>query len=432
MPDISVFEARAEAILGLRKNFFPDLFFQSDTTEEPLRVRLPDQPISCVRFELSEPGALHLGSMSLEDADGKISDLSNAALHTSSVYPGSEKALDARLFFEKQWARVGFHTKKDRAPWAEARLPVAGAYRRLIVNNRSGKWASRAWALRIKVQTAESEWLEVYDHQARRRMFEAVLTGSIAGYPPEDHPAIGAFDRIVLEALAGEFRGTKKNLRAEPGVSRQDKADMRKVVNDRILLSREVEWTTHGVTRSFRFWSDAEKIEYLKEANQLVEDLRAVTPDVCLGFGSVLSIVRDRNLIPHDDDLDIIIAFPRSVVAKFPDGLKIVTEHLSARGYAVKGGYVSHRHVSLRGSKAVDVFVGVYEDEDRVTWFPGPRATLKRDDIFPPIDAPLFGVPCAIPRNPFLYLEKIYGAEWGVPKPRWHHKWDRETVSDLL
>ncbi|HVI28791.1 hypothetical protein [Hansschlegelia sp.] len=418
--------------MRLRRDFFPDLFFQSSTTDDPLRIRLLDEPIKVVRFELSEAGTLHLGSMSLEDADGNLSDLSKAALHTSSVYPGTEKALNARLFFEKQWARVGFHTKKDQSPWAEARLAAPGTYRRLIVNNRGGKWAARAWALRVKVQTADAQWREVYDHQARRRMFEDVLSASVGGYPATCHQAIAALDRIVLEALAGEFRGMKRNLRAEPGVSRQAKADIRKVVNDQILLPREVEWTTHGVTRSFRFWSAEEKVEYLKDANQLVADLRDITPDVCLGFGSVLSIVRDRDLIPHDDDLDIIIAFPKSVAAKFSEGLKIVSEHLSARGYSVKGNYVSHRHVSLRGAKAVDVFVGVYEEGERVTWFPGPRAVFSRSDVFPPVDVPLFEVPCAVPRNPFLYLEKIYGPDWAVPKPRWHHKWDRASIADLL
>src|SRR5690606_35569066 len=105
-------------------------------------------------------------------------------------------------------------------------------------------------------------------------------------------------------------------------------------------------------------------------------------PDACLGFGSVLSLVRDRDLIPHDDDLDIIVGFPPEVAPRLSVALTLAAEHLTTLGYKVSGKFFSHRHVS-RGGMKLDVFVGIYEDGDSIGWFPGARGALRRCDVFP-------------------------------------------------
>jgi len=433
MSENELFAARVDDVLELRRKFFPDLFFQLDPSEPPLRIALPESPIRKVRLELTQPGLLHLGSIAFVGENLTSHEiLAGAELTLSSIYPDGEESVRAKRFFEAGYDGVGLHTNAEDAPWAQVTLAKPYALKEMLLHNRRGKHAVRAWALRILVQNEDYTWRAVYDHGARRAEFNRVLSTSLAAAPSARRTELEVLDRYVLAALGGEFEGMKKDLRAEPGADKAAKAEMRRIINEKILLSRGVEWTTHGVTRSFRFWSNKEKVAYLREANALVEVLRELSPDVCLGFGSVLSIVRDHDLIPHDDDLDIIVAMPQSQASKISMGLALVSQHLKARGYKSTGKYKSHRHVSLGGSKVIDVFVGLYEEGDKISWFPGPRGNLVRDDVFPPISAKLLGVSCAIPRNPFVYLERIYGSGWAVPTPRWNHKWDRSAFADLF
>jgi hypothetical protein len=433
MTNDRIFAERVDAIIELRRKFYPDLFFQFVPSEAPLRIIFRAMSVRRVRLELVQPGALHLGSIDFEDDRPEGFEIQAAAdLSLSSVYPGTEKLLEERQFFNFGFDGLGFHTNVEERPWADVSFPAPRVLRGMSIYNRSGKFAPRAWTLRVRVETDDGVWLTVFDHLERQSELESVLAGSIAFQPPELRSTFEVLDRVVLSALGGKFGSMKKDLRADVGADQVAKAEIRRIVNDKILFPRQVEWTTHGVTRSFRFWSDKEKEKYLLQANKLVGVISEVFPDVCLGFGSVLSIVRDRQLMPHDDDLDVIVALPQSSARKISEGLQLVSEHLKDRGYKVRGKYKSHWHVSRKGSKPIDVFVGIYENGDRISWYPGPRGSLVRDDVFPPIRASLFGAPCLIPRNPFRYLEEIYGAGWGIPTPRWHHRWNRSAFSDLF
>ncbi len=144
----------------------------------------------------------------------------------------------------------------------------------------------------------------------------------------------------------------------------------------------------------------------------------------------MLSVVRDKALIPHDDDLDIIIGFEPTAAPTLTDALRLVEDHLRPLGYDVTGAFAAHRHVRRPGRKRVDVFVGIFEGE-AIAWYPGARGALTRDIVFPPTSADLLGVPCAIPAQPEVYLERLYGAGWRVPDPYFSHRWDISAYADI-
>jgi hypothetical protein len=126
------------------------------------------------------------------------------------------------------------------------------------------------------------------------------------------------------------------------------------------------------------------------------------------------------------------VTFDRDSCPSIREGLRRVTEHLSARGYLVRGDHLlTHRQIYQQGKKSVDVFVGLREG-NRVAWYPQQRGGLSIDDVFPPITATLVGVECPIPKNPFRYLESVYGKNWAVPKPSWGHNWDSKSYADIL
>jgi hypothetical protein len=196
------------------------------------------------------------------------------------------------------------------------------------------------------------------------------------------------------------------------------------VANREILVGRSLEWTSHGIKRSFRFWSAPERRAYVEYASRVVDDLRSLSELVCLGFGSVLAAVRDGDLIPHDDDLDIIIGFGPDQAADLPTALDRLAEHLGEQGYAVTGNHVTHRWVRRReGGPTVDVFVGMVED-GRVGWYPGKRRAFGVDEMFPVSTGTIAGVRCTLPRNPLLYLETVYGESWRIPDSGFKHDWN--------
>jgi hypothetical protein len=100
-------------------------------------------------------------------------------------------------------------------------------------------------------------------------------------------------------------------------------------------------------------------------------------PQLCLGFESVLATGRDRALIPHDDDLDVIVGFEPDAARTLADGLRLIEEHLRPLGFEVTGPFVAQRHVRRPGRKRVEVFVGIFEGE-AISWYPGARGATHR------------------------------------------------------
>lgn len=243
-------------------------------------------------------------------------------------------------------------------------------------------------------------------------------------------PVCRVFARIVLHVKLGEYKAAEETLTT--AVMRTEvKKTIQRTLNENFLKPLSLEWAKPGIMRTFRFWSREEKTSYLQIANEVTAALRSSGLDACLGFGSVLSFVRDRDFIPHDDDLDVIVAMPRGI-RDFKSGLEAVREVINAAGFAASGDFYSHHHVLKPGAKrVVDVFVGIRE-EDCITWFPGPRKTIKESVMFDPIECSFMGASALFPRNPFTYLEMVYGPDWFDPKPLWNHTWDVKVVADLI
>ena len=57
-----------------------------------------------------------------------------------------------------------------------------------------------------------------------------------------------------------------------------------------------------------------------------------------VGYGGVLSAIRDNDLMPHDDDLDVIVSAPRGRFAFIGDFAEAISELLTGRGLEVTGG----------------------------------------------------------------------------------------------
>ncbi len=191
-------------------------------------------------------------------------------------------------------------------------------------------------------------------------------------------------------------------------------------VNVNFAHPAELELTSHGLKRSFRFWSEAEKLQYLDFANNVILHLTERFGDTCFGYGLVLSLTRQMDLTPHDDDIDILVAVPSDDYPVFSQAILDVENYLVSGGYTVFGDWKTHRKV-VSGGMEIDVFVGLQED-DTVAFFPGPRDDLLYSDVFPPQQITFIGKTIAVPQRSEVYLEKIYGADWRSAKVGWQHR----------
>lgn len=433
---IQTFFDRSQA---LWKASFPDLFFVTGERGRPLTIRVSDLAIVELRFSLPKFECLHLGRIDLIAARPGIRRVDNTLALVSgeyvlsSVLPGTEGLLQDGWVNGQQIPWVGFHTKYQNNPFAILSLSNSTLIRRIEIHNRNDEYAARTWGLKVEAAGIDGEWKVLYDSTERADEFVRLLREA-AYYEEEEIPLpceIHLACRLIRLVCTGNLRELEAELHADDAVSHESKVEIQRHISSIFLSRIDLEWTRHGIAKTFRYWTHAEKYDYISQCAKLGKALSQISSHVSFGYGSVLSFVRERDLMPHDDDLDLIIAFPRDQVGSVAEGLRRVEDHLRQLGYVVGGDYASHRQVAWPGKKDCDVFVGLIE-EQFVSWLPGSRGAFQVNDLFPPIEARFLGIQCPFPRNPFLYLEGVYGPLWASPIPGWSHDWSISEYQDIL
>lgn len=254
----------------------------------------------------------------------------------------------------------------------------------------------------------------------------AAMINSLSGEVRDNAMAIIGASNIGLYEDAGRLmHGMWKS-----GISAKQFKEFCSAINP-VLAEDQREITIHGIYRSFRFWTIDEKVKYLTLALELTDSLREkVSPNVCLGYGTALAIARSSDLIPHDDDIDILVVLPKTRFGKFLDASRWVVECIGEEDADVRIHEENLIHYR-RGGIKVDIFVAVQEG-DFVASYPGPRYGIKMADMFPARIANLFGVGIPVPFDNENYLGKVYGSDWREPNPFFSHKWDKAPYADLF
>ena len=416
--------AHLEDVIRGARALFPDL--EVIAPDGLLDLRLEHDGVRRLRIEGAPEQFLHLQSVGVETTRGAVGRR-DAKVTASSWYKGYGDSFDSvRLLDVDHPSGTAVHTQADSPGWVELTFKKPVDLRRLRLRNVASSTARRLRGFRVLVEGPDG-WVVAYDHLGRvGQLRQALATSGATGASPE----LSALLPVLGDAFGGFYDEARKALDALTAVPEQERKAFRTIVTTTLLADRAMEWTVHGPQRCFRFWSDQEKVDYIESAVAITDALAGLTPNVCFGFGAALSVVRDGALIQHDDDLDIIIAFDPHEAATLAEGLALVEQHLRPLGFAVTGNFSAHRHVRRPGAKHVDVFVGLFEG-DVVSWYPGARGALTRDMMFPSSSGPLMGVPCPLPRNPLVYLERLYGAGWRHPDPHCRHTWAGGASADL-
>lgn len=146
---------------------------------------------------------------------------------------------------------------------------------------------------------------------------------------------------------------------------------------------------------------------------EVVGALREVGVDAIVAEGTLLGLVRDGRLIPHDTDLDLYVVDPSNAVK--------VVHYLESRGWIVgqhaRIGSVS-THVTLFNADRVLLDLTFFEQVgQRLMSFKERDGYLVIDDgvLLPPKAMSQYEH-LLIPNDPEVFLERYYGSDWRVPK----------------
>lgn len=380
----------AELVRGCRL-LFGDLDFLAPGGV--LQISTEQSAVDRLRIEL--PGRQYLGLQSLDVAspDGDPGELTDVQL-SSWWRNRRERYSRQRLFDFDHPSGIVVQTDADDPPWLEVRFERPVDITSIRLRNVDDATSNRAAGLTVSCCSGGS-WTVVYDQGRRLVLLEEILAGSVTA---TGQPSLAALVPVIAATVAGGYPKARKSFEAL-SLAPQLRTEFRRAITDELLAGRRLEWTGHGPQRSYRFWSDREKSRYLDFTLELLDELRRITPYVSLGFGAVLGAVRHGDVIPHDDDLDLIVGFEGDDVPTITAGLRRIEEQLRPRGYTVAGNWTAHRKVSRAGQKKVDVFVGLFEG-DIVSWYRAPVGRSAAASCSPPRKVDCAAGPCRCRGSP--------------------------------
>jgi hypothetical protein len=186
-------------------------------------------------------------------------------------------------------------------------------------------------------------------------------------------------------------------------------------INQHWLAPRQLELTQHGLQRTFRFWSRQEKQQAMAITTEALQRWQAAGIPCFHTFGTLLGLVREGDLLAHDDDIDAVAVVPVAASETPEQAVAALEQRLNALGHQTAGTYRFHRHVEHCGFW-FDLFVATVRAEEVTFW--GTKIwTTTQKQVLPVQIADVEGLMCVLPREAEHVVEGIYGRGWRTPRP---------------
>lgn len=131
--------------------------------------------------------------------------------------------------------------------------------------------------------------------------------------------------------------------------------------------------------------------------------------------GTLLGLVREGDLIEHDDDFDCAYISDLETCAEVSQERFRIIDHLIASGFRCKLGVTGHIKVKAKGIE-IDLMPAWFDAETyNVSGF--TTIPLGREAMLPLNPFDFHGAEILIPAVPVEFLAGNYGAGWRVPDP---------------
>jgi len=207
-----------------------------------------------------------------------------------------------------------------------------------------------------------------------------------------------------------------------------------------------------------RFIHEKNRKDAIKILKAVVETLDRYNIAYYLDFGTLIGAVREKGLIPWDDDIDISL-LNESDYQKMPQVLKEIQRKYGLRTYLFtfetakrkrqkrgkviyteKVSFTSMNHFQIakvrnnkfwifgRGNTCIDIFFK-YEFKQKSWWMAyGKENSIPLEYMSPELEEISFcGLQCKIPKEYDRYLTYKYG-DWKIPKENWSHEKDDYSI----
>jgi hypothetical protein len=291
------FDSLGKRLENIRISAFPDLFFTGYDGGRPLVIAPRGASGRILRLSLAAQECFHLSGVKITRRDEGIPvECTPKSLRTSSSYSNNDALMKKRTLFNGPHKKYGFHTLREQNPWVEIDLGETVEVVSIVLANREDAFPERAWTLQVELDDGAGTRSLLYDHDARARQFADVVQSSgglgAAERLPTDAAAL--FVDAYAALLRRDFSAARAMVDSAKHVSDAERQEIRRVLNATLLPALKRQWNRHGIRRTFRFWATSERRAYLRFTNQVITELRSISDGVCLGFGAVLGLVRDR------------------------------------------------------------------------------------------------------------------------------------------
>lgn len=194
----------------------------------------------------------------------------------------------------------------------------------------------------------------------------------------------------------------------------------------------DVKFTGNGYYNRLLKHGDTQKIH--AGIRKITEQLNEMGYVNFVNSGTLLGIVRERGLLPHDNDIDFAVLIEgkteEEAAANFLDFHRKLDEK----------GLVNREHETLHKGlikmHAVDGFLvdlfPAYVVKGKLSIFPYAKDALKPSDILPLKTCPNTGL--TLPAKPERLLAENYGDTWQVPDPYFSFPWgiQNEVFANFL
>lgn len=407
--------ARLQAINELKRQpEYAQLFFSGTYGGHPPLCLRFAQPVECTKicFRLQdEAEQLCLGGITLAPEEAR----QDKAVFSFSPEPPVFSATDAAV---GQDITQAFSTSAGEAPRAYIHFAKPVRLAGMTVTNRE-KQLWRNHSLQISLTDAAGKEETVFEQAPLVSSFMAALAASRQEHPLAQNcvAAVQQLDTIFLTLIYDACPKAMADLNID------DVALLTKIkhrVSEAVFFPNEREITTHGIIRSFRFWSKDERVAYLSDAMDTISQLKHISPYVTFAYGSVLGFVRESDgHIPHDADHDMLVFLPEKDHENHLSALAYIEKQLQALGMQFAGReeeMLVTKVVGPRSGHDVDIFIALYDEDNFVSTQPLFLGKyLHMNMIFPTAEVTVCGLHCPVPRNAIDYLTATFGKNWRTP-----------------
>lgn len=180
------------------------------------------------------------------------------------------------------------------------------------------------------------------------------------------------------------------------------------------------------------FESSEKRQEYIhKHLIELLELITKIFKEFRIPYfihsGTLLGVVRENNIIPHDDDIDIAI-YPQD-----KDFILSKEFNEEIKKYNLKTEMVLQKDIDkeiiklkyLKADHGIFLDIFVFEDTEDRTQYRAPlcrriwpRGYFTKEEMYPLKIYQLRHLDVYGPKDPIPYLERHYGTDWKIPKTR--------------